>query len=233
MKLRHPLLLRCVGFVVAIVFRLWLATLRFRIDARRAGTHPADRRDARFIYAFWHESLMSAANFATKVHVLISQHADGELIAQACKTLRIGVVRGSTTRGGSEALLELVAKSKTSHLAITPDGPKGPRRQVQLGLILLASLTGLPIVTLGVGYDKAWRANSWDRFALPWPGSDVYCVLTAPIVVPRKLRRAELERYRTLVEERFLAATHAAEQWAATGIRPTSASGPVVESSAA
>src|SRR5687767_2763701 len=98
MKLRHPSLLRLVGFLAAIVIRLWLGTLRFRLDNRVAGTHPPDPRGSRFIYAFWHESLICAVNYSTKCHVLISQHADGELIAQACKTLRIGVVRGSTTR---------------------------------------------------------------------------------------------------------------------------------------
>src|SRR5205085_11486274 len=101
-----------------------------------------------------------------------------------------------------------------------PDGPKGPRRRVQAGLIFLAAQTGLPIVPFGVGYTHAWRARSWDRFAVPLPGSTAVGIFAPAIHVPRGLNRAQLESYRRLVEERMRAASDAAERWAATGAKP-------------
>jgi lysophospholipid acyltransferase (LPLAT)-like uncharacterized protein len=151
---------------------------------------------------------------------LISQHADGELIAQTCRHLRIGVVRGSTTRGGAAGLWDLLEAAKHTHLAITPDGPKGPRRRVQLGAIFLASQTGLPIVAAGVGFANAWRAKTWDRFAVPYPYSLATNVCAAPIHVPPALSLNDLAHYRNLVEERLQTATDEAERWALGQPRP-------------
>ena len=117
-------------------------------------------------------------------------------------------------------MLGLMKRSRRSHLAVTPDGPRGPRRQVQLGLIFLASRTGLPIVPVGMGYARAWRLRSWDRFAIPHPWSAATCVMGWKIHVPAGLNREELERYRRLVEEEMLNTTAAAERWVETGVRP-------------
>src|SRR5262249_28146081 len=156
-----------LGLAGALVIRQWMNTLVVRNDFCASGPQPTDPRRERFLYLFWHETLLFATQFRTRVHVLISQHADGELITQVCRHLRIGVVRGSTTRGGAGGLWDLLKVAKRTHLAITPDGPKGPRRRVQPGAIFLASHTGLPIVPLGVGFAQAWRAQTWDRFAIP------------------------------------------------------------------
>jgi len=220
MKLRSPWLVRLLGLLGGLVLRMWMSTLRPRLSLPDSRRHPADARVERFLYAFWHDSLLFPTAYSARIHVLISQHGDGELIAQICRHLRIGTVRGSTTRGGARALLKLLRLSQRSHLGVTPDGPRGPRRQVQLGSIFVASYTGLPIVPVGVGYERAWRFRSWDRFALPWPWSGATCVVAPPIQVPAKLGRAGLEHYRRLVEERLLRATAAAEQWAAGGKRP-------------
>jgi hypothetical protein len=214
MKLRHPLLIKGLGLAGALLVRQWMNSLAVRMDLRACGPQPTDPRRERFLYIFWHESLLLCTLFRTKVHVLISQHADGELISQMCRHLRIGVVRGSTTRGGVGGLWDLLAAAKHTHLAITPDGPKGPRRRVQPGAIFLASQTGLPIVPFGVGYAKAWRARTWDRFAIPCPFTLATGVGAAPIQVPPALNMTGLAHYRTLVEEKLLAATDEAERWA-------------------
>lgn len=220
MKLRNPFLVRLAGFLAGLLIRGWIGSLRYRMDFRASGIHPADPKKQRILYAFWHESLLIATHFRTRGYVLASQHADGELIAQAARTLGFGVVRGSTTRGGTEALLEMIRVSQKAHLGLTPDGPQGPRRQVQIGLILLASRTGLPIVAFGVGFAKAWRARSWDRLAIPWPWSTVFCVGTPPMVIPPRINRVQMEHYRKLVQEQLDAAVEAAESWARTGVRP-------------
>jgi lysophospholipid acyltransferase (LPLAT)-like uncharacterized protein len=220
MKLRSPWAVRSIALLLAWLIRWWMSTLRYRVFIVGGERHPADPRKQPCIYAFWHETLLFPTVFRVPVRMLVSQHADGELGAQACRFLGFGTVRGSTTRGGGQALLELKRQRRDSHLAVTPDGPRGPRRRVQLGLILLASLTGLPIVAFGVGYSRAWRARSWDRFAVPMPWSEARAVAAPAVQVPARLNRAGLEQYRGLVEERFLAVTDAAERWARGGPHP-------------
>jgi lysophospholipid acyltransferase (LPLAT)-like uncharacterized protein len=178
----------------------------------------------RFIYAFWHEYLLIPARFYVlpDLHVLISEHADGEMIAEACRRIGFGLVRGSTTRGGARALLQIarsVQSGKAHHLAVTPDGPRGPRRTVHPGLVYMAGLTGLPIVPVGFAYRGAWRMNSWDRFAVPYPFTTATCVMGGPIAVPGRLGKEKLESYRRRVEDAMLAMGEAAERMAGTAPR--------------
>jgi lysophospholipid acyltransferase (LPLAT)-like uncharacterized protein len=217
MKLRNLTLIKTTGLVAAGILRCWLETLSTRVWAADGRIHPADPAAERFIYAFWHECLLAPATFKARVHVLISYHSDGELISQVCRHLGIGVVRGSTSRGGAQAVMKMVDRLSDSHIAITPDGPRGPRRQVQLGTVFLASITGIPIVPVGVGFQRAWRASSWDRFALPAPYSTMYGVLGTPLYVPPNLDRAELHEFRRMLESQMLSATERAERWSCGG----------------
>lgn len=220
MKLRDPRLIRAAAVVVAAFIRVWMATLRYRTVNLDATPHPADADVARFIYGFWHETLLSPVRFKGRVRVLISKHADGELIAQAAQRLGVGVVRGSTTRGGGGALVDLWDCSTSAHLIITPDGPRGPRRVVQPGIVALASRSGLPVVPVGVGYSRAWRAKSWDRFALPKPFATCVLVAGESVTVPADADRETLGRFRLEVERRMRDATEHAERLASGGRAP-------------
>jgi lysophospholipid acyltransferase (LPLAT)-like uncharacterized protein len=222
MKLRHPWLIQLCGLLGACLFRLWMATVEHRNVPRDRRGHPYDPRRARHIYTFWHEAVLLGASIKAPIHVLISQHADGELITQVCRRLGIGVVRGSSTRGGSQGLLGMIRRGRRTHLVVTPDGPHGPRRRVQPGLLFLASATGLPIVPIGIGFTAAWRARSWDRLAIPKPWSRAVVVVDPEIHVPPNLDRAELERYRQLVEAVLHRVTDEAERRAA-GLPPVAA----------
>ena len=216
MKLRNPRLIAVAAFVAALLIKAWMTTVRYRIMNLDDHDHPADADQERFLYAFWHETLLGPVKFRARVRVLISQHADGELIAQAAQRLGFGVVRGSTTRGGGGALAQLWDCSQSSHLVFTPDGPRGPRRRVQFGMIFLASRSGLPIVPIGIGYSRCWRARSWDKFAIPKPFCRSVFVAAKSVHVPEGLDRDELEHYRALVEARMLEATEIAEREAAS-----------------
>jgi lysophospholipid acyltransferase (LPLAT)-like uncharacterized protein len=217
MKLRHPLLIKAAGFGAAWAVRVWIGTLGYRYRALGRIVIPTepDLRE-RYIYAFWHENLLLPAYHFSRpdVWVLISQHADGELIAEACRNLRLRLVRGSTTRGGVQAVRQMIKLGRRGHLVITPDGPRGPRRRVQQGLVYLAAKTGLPIVPVGVGFDRPWRLSSWDRFALPRPWSLGTLVTADPIRVPENTDREAIETYRRSVEEAMGQATDAAERLA-------------------
>jgi lysophospholipid acyltransferase (LPLAT)-like uncharacterized protein len=217
-KLRHPFVIRVIALLSAWLIRLWMRTLRYRMVFLDGRNHPADARRERYIYAFWHDSLLFPVAFKTRVYVLISQHADGELIAQACHHLGYGLVRGSQTRGSTQALMQMCRAAQHSHLLVTPDGPRGPRRCVKPGMVFVASHTGLPIVVCGVAYPQAWRAKSWDRFAVPKPWTEAICVVAPAIRVPADLDRLELERYRQLVEAQMLHVTAEAERRA--GLAP-------------
>jgi lysophospholipid acyltransferase (LPLAT)-like uncharacterized protein len=189
-----------------------MATVRVTIVNRTGQEHPADADRRRCIYAFWHEALLAPVKFRVRVRVLISRHADGELIAQAAQRLGFGVVRGSTTRGGGEALVALWDCSESAHVVFTPDGPRGPRRRVQPGVVALAARSGLPIVPVGIAYAREWRARSWDRFMIPWPFTHCVLVGLQEVFVPPDLDRDGLERARRAVEEHMLAATAEAER---------------------
>jgi lysophospholipid acyltransferase (LPLAT)-like uncharacterized protein len=221
MKLRHPALIRAASWAGSWALRAWVGTLRFRYVPLGANLDPRQKGfRGRYIYAFWHENMLLPAYHYGRadIQVLISTHADGQLIAEVCRRLGFGLVRGSTTRGGADALRQMLRASESSHIAITPDGPRGPRRRVQPGMTYLAARTGLPIVPMGIGYDRPWRLRSWDRFALPRPGSRAVLVTGAPIPVPADADRGTLDHYRALVEVALLDATAAAERWAAEGV---------------
>ncbi len=173
-----------------------------------------------YMYAFWHEYILLPVSFFGHCNVatITSQHHDAEIITHLSRHMGFRIFRGSTTRGGTEALRSLLAAGKEgAHLTMMPDGPKGPRRTMSLGTVYAASKLGFPIVPTGMGVSHAWRANSWDRFAIPKPFSRVRFIMKDAIFVPDRLPRQELEAYRLLVEEKLREATLEAETWAQTG----------------
>jgi lysophospholipid acyltransferase (LPLAT)-like uncharacterized protein len=219
MKRRNRWLVPYIAAVVAVLIRLWMSMMRARTVAADGQEHPVDPARKRYLYAFWHEGLLAPLAKRTKIRVLISQHTDGEVIAQICRRLGIGVIRGSTARGGCQALLGMIRdRDESTHLGITPDGPRGPRRQLKPGVVMIASQSGLPIVPVGIGFVRAIRIGSWDHFALPIPGSTMVGVFGEPIFVPRDLDRAALKEWVQFVEQQMLHLTQLAENWA-DGIR--------------
>lgn len=220
MKIRHPLAIKVLTRVGAWVVRMWMRTLRYRYQPLGPNVDPHIRgREQKYIYAFWHENLLLPAYQYGGLdnRVLISQHADGQIIAGICERLGFQPIRGSTTRGGLEAVRRIVRDGQGGHLGITPDGPRGPRRVVQPGLVYLAARTGLPIVLVGFAYCRPWRMQSWDRFAVPRPFSRARCLTAEPIVVPPEADKEQLEAYRQQVEQELTRLSETAERWAESG----------------
>jgi lysophospholipid acyltransferase (LPLAT)-like uncharacterized protein len=141
--------------------------------------------------------------------VLVSRHGDGEFIARVLTGLGYSVARGSSTRGGARAALELLAHARKvrGDIGITPDGPKGPPQKAQDGCVFLASRSGFPLLPLAALAERSWRLRSWDRFVIPKPFSRIAVVAGEPISVPPDVPREEMGRYR----ERFEAAIAEAE----------------------
>lgn len=139
--------------------------------------------------------------------VLVSPSDDGDISESLLESFGYEVIRGSSSRTGARALRAMLAALKTGKvLVITPDGPRGPRHSMNLGLAWMARATGHAIVPCGFVCDRAWRARSWDRFTVPKPGARLALVYGPPIRVEREGGEEELERATELIRERMLAA---------------------------
>ncbi|NUO08461.1 MAG: lysophospholipid acyltransferase family protein [Candidatus Brocadia sp.] len=156
------------------------------------------------IYTFWHCLILIPAYVGRNknIQVLISQHSDGEYIAQVIKRLGFGVIRGSTTRGGARAIRTMVDKVREGYsVAITPDGPRGPRFVVQPGCVYLSQKTGLQVIPTSIGLSHYWKLPSWDGFRIPKPFSRALIMYGDPIPIPPNLTEDEIEHYRLLIEK--------------------------------
>ena len=136
--------------------------------------------------------------------VMVSASRDGALLTAVLECFKVQPVRGSTSRRGRQALLELTTWAERGYdLAITPDGPRGPCYQVQEGIMSLAQVTGLPIIP--VSYNLKWkiRSKSWDRFQVPIPFSHCEMVFDTPILVPRDASDEQRKKLRQQLEQQL------------------------------
>lgn len=212
-------LLNGVGYATSLVVRTWMQTLDYRVAFYDRSIDPQLGVGGPRIYIFWHENILIPLYLRGHCHLamLLSQHGDAEILAWVAKRMGFDCVRGSTHRGAAKALWELFERSKSRHLTITPDGPRGPRRQLAQGPIYLASRLQLPLVPMGFGSDRPWRVSSWDQFAVPRPFSRARAVIGPPLLLPPALDRGALETCRLRVERLMNALTTEAEEWAESG----------------
>jgi lysophospholipid acyltransferase (LPLAT)-like uncharacterized protein len=160
------------------------------------------------IMAFWHGRVLTATYYfrGRGIVVMISENFDGEWIARIIERFGYGTSRGSTSRGGQRALLQLkreMEEGKPAGFAV--DGPRGPARKVQPGVVWLAKLTGNPVVPFHMEASTYWSLSSWDRTQIPRPFSTVALVVGAPVEVPPDATEATIEEKRREVEESLLA----------------------------
>ena len=223
MKLDSPLLNKLGGLLGAAAIQRWMGTLDYQAAFYDHTLDPAlpGGRGQR-IYIFWHEYILFPIYLRghCNLSMLLSRHRDAEILSRAAYHLGYDFVRGSTNRGGVAAIRKLLRKSRKMHLAITPDGPRGPRRRLAPGAIFLASKLGLPLVAMGFGHDRPWRVRSaWDRFAIPRPWTRARGVVSPEIYVPPDLDRPGLEHFRGKVERLLSRLTNEAEAWAESRTR--------------
>jgi lysophospholipid acyltransferase (LPLAT)-like uncharacterized protein len=155
------------------------------------------------VYSLWHGRLLPLAwaHRGEGVVTLISLSKDGEYIARVVQGWGYGVVRGSTSRGGSRALGELIRLAKKGvSLAVTPDGPRGPRERMKPGLLVAAQRAGRAIVPVTGACSNAWWFEGWDRFLVPKPFSRVVLVHGKPMRIPREIDEAGIERHAAELE---------------------------------
>ena len=158
------------------------------------------------IAAFWHQRLLMMPFLPRqgRVGMMVSQHRDGEFIARAVKLLGIDSLRGSTTRGSLSALRSMVRFYRTgANLAITPDGPQGPKHVIQMGVVELARQTGAAILPVTYGASRKKVFHSWDNFILPLPFCRVVYLWGEPLFVPRDIDENGLEERCLFLQDRF------------------------------
>jgi lysophospholipid acyltransferase (LPLAT)-like uncharacterized protein len=179
---------RPARWLIAVGFRLlqlWVRTLRYEIDDR-AGVigKPTDQN---YIGALWHNRLLIFPFVLRRFFsnrrgaALISASRDGDLLADAIMRFGFDIVRGSSSRLGASAILQLTdVLASGRDVVITPDGPRGPAYELGPGIIFLAQKSGAAVVPINMEYSSCWRLKSWDRFILPRPFAKICVIVGQP-----------------------------------------------------
>jgi hypothetical protein len=158
-----------------------------------------------FIACFWHGRMImmrAALPRGITMHVLISEHRDGQLISRALAYLGVATVAASSRRGGAAALRSMSGLlDRDKSVGITPDGPRGPRMRAKVGAIKAAQLSGVPVLPVSGAVGRRRILGTWDSFCLALPFSRGVIQWGEPIEVPRHADDAELERLRLLLED--------------------------------
>jgi lysophospholipid acyltransferase (LPLAT)-like uncharacterized protein len=191
-----------VAALLAFYIRLVHATSRFElVGAEHLAPLIAAKQP--FVACFWHGRLMMMAyawRRAEPMHLLVSGHADGLLIARTMRRFGTEAVLGSSSRGGSAGLRALVRAGRDGkHLVVTPDGPRGPRMRAKPGIVAAARATGLPIVPTTYAVSRRKVMASWDRFIIALPFSRGIIMIGAPIAADS----GDADTIRLLIEQRL------------------------------
>jgi lysophospholipid acyltransferase (LPLAT)-like uncharacterized protein len=184
---------RLVWALLWIVGRTW----RFEVISEE-GVTPVlfGQKSPPEIYCFWHRCILPADVYYrySRSVIIISQSYDGELIARVARCFGYDAVRGSSSRGAREALLELKRVIESGRTAVfTADGPRGPIYQTKIGPIKLAQMTGAPINALYMEPEYAWVIRSWDKLLVPKPFSRIVVSWVRPTLVPADLAAEDFE----------------------------------------
>lgn len=192
--LKHPHTQVILSNLLAGYIRLVMLTNR-----KEFHVHPKAevfmRGEQNAIFAFWHGRMMMlpAINPPRKMHVLISEHRDGKLISQVIHHFGQDTVVGSSSKGGTEAVRNIVRLlKKGDNISITPDGPRGPNQVAEMGIVTIAKLSQKPVLPVTFSATKHRRLKSWDRFMVVKPfGRIVFCI-GAPIMIEQADEAARL-----------------------------------------
>jgi lysophospholipid acyltransferase (LPLAT)-like uncharacterized protein len=189
--------LAIVPRLVSLGLRIVGMTLRFQVIAEEGAVPSAS--PPRGIFCFWHQCTLPCAYYFRNypVVIMISRSFDGELITRILARFGYQAARGSSSRGGGEAFLQLKnALEQQVGVIFTADGPRGPIYKSKLGPVKLAQLTGEPIGSFYLLPERRWTINSWDRFFVPKPFSRVIVSWSRPVIVPSAADDAQLEEKR-------------------------------------
>ncbi|MCX8056996.1 MAG: lysophospholipid acyltransferase family protein [Ignavibacteria bacterium] len=183
--------------ILPTILNLLVKTLRIEIENSNF------LKMENFVLMFWHGKMLCGwwlgknKNF----YGVVSQSKDGEILSRLLKKWNYKLIRGSSSKDGKEVMQQMVEALKNGYsLAITPDGPKGPREKMKIGGLIAAVRSEKPIILCGIKYEKKIVFNSWDKFELPKPFSKVFIRLSEPKKFPLGLSNEEYEKIRQELE---------------------------------
>ncbi len=210
--LRRPGVQRAIAWLAAQYMRLAYRTSRWRVIG---GERPELVGGAPFIGAFWHGRMLMIPflwNRRAPIHILISEHADGRFISRVIAHFAVDFIAGSSSNGGAAALRQMARTLKGGGcVAVTPDGPRGPRMRAAAGIVVTAKLAGVPIIPATYSTTRGRVLETWDRFFLALPFGRGVFIIGDPVVVPPDADAAALEAARRELEARLNAITAEAD----------------------
>jgi lysophospholipid acyltransferase (LPLAT)-like uncharacterized protein len=215
-RLKYAIMLSLLPPVVNFFLLLLKATVRIE-HVNREAAEPLMRGGKGYIACFWHGRLLAMpfAYRGCRIKVLISRHQDGEFIARIVGYFGIGAVRGSSRRGAMSSARQILGElDKGTGIAITPDGPKGPRHHIKQGVIEMARITQRPIVPVTYSASRKKVFSSWDRLVLPYPFSKVLFLWGNPMYVSHDLKGDAIEAARKGLENTLVSLTETADAMA-------------------
>ncbi len=195
------------GTLIGVLMKTLGSTLRLTLRDD-SGIGKTDSPPAPCIYLLWHNRFLvvpyawqKITQGRRKAVVLTSASKDGDMVARAMAAFGLGAVRGSSSRRGVAALVGLKrALLDGQDICLTPDGPKGPRYQLQPGVLILAQSTSAPVVPVHIRFHSAWRLGTWDRFVIPKPFSRVEVTFAEPIDVATMIAESTSDHVRAHLE---------------------------------
>ncbi len=205
-----PLRVRLLIWVGSILIKLLCATLRFQLEDQSkffSGPYPKPA-----VTLIWHNRILAMPAAFRRYYrnrkglvVLTSASRDGAYLSEFVRCFGMGSVRGSSSRRGAAAMLDLVRTVEEGFdICITPDGPRGPRYKLSPGALVLAERCGVPLMPISVEYSAFWRLNSWDGFAIPKPFSRVSVILLPMIDVNVSKSEGIFDEKLKMVETRMV-----------------------------
>ncbi len=214
-SLKQRLAIRAADWAFFLLIKLIGSTLRFETEGWEH-FETIERNGKKPIYAFWHNRIFPGTYFFRDrgIVVLTSQSFDGEYIARFIQRLGYGAIRGSSSRGGAGALVEMIRHMRRGlPMAFTVDGPRGPRYEAKTGAVLLAKKTGHPIMPFVVEAKKYWTVRSWDKLQIPKPFSRTNIIIAKPLYVPANADNDEIEHVRSELQKSLDELVGRGEQW--------------------
>ncbi|MBD3234369.1 MAG: DUF374 domain-containing protein [candidate division Zixibacteria bacterium] len=187
-----------------VFIRLLGSTWRISLDGEDE-LNRYRQRGTKILYAFWHNRILPLTYVYRNrgVRIMISEHSDGEIIARIVDRMGYNPVRGSTTKGGMKAARELALDDSPYDLAITPDGPRGPRQIAQTGAAYIASRGGYALAPIAVSASSAWELNSWDKFLIPKPFCRLEIAIGEPIFIDKDAKASQLNESAQYLQNRL------------------------------
>ena len=194
---------KSIGFLFYLITKIIYFSIRFKCYDEEKKSNIFNNKN-QYIFCCWHNRLFLGPHLLPRnriINALQSSHSDGMITSIAFKYLEMNVILGSSKKGGMQAFRKMIKCIQNGEsIAITPDGPKGPKEIVKEGIIKLAQITGVPIVPLVWTTKKFKLINSWDHFVIPFPFSKGVYTFGEPIYIDKKINKKKFEISRLEVE---------------------------------